>query len=170
MAIGLTSFRKRQFMVLPLQHDESRALAALHQEDFARPWTDGEFADLMKQNTVFGFTAREEGRGAHAPVGFVLARVAADEGEILTLAVARRYRRLGVGRLLMDAVLRHLYHERAEALFLEVDETNEAALALYRRLGFKIVGQRPDYYENAGSGRGNAHLMRRDLHSRKPER
>ncbi|MBZ0161731.1 MAG: GNAT family N-acetyltransferase [Notoacmeibacter sp.] len=168
MALGFASFRKRQFVVLPLQSDESAALAALHGEDFVRPWTDGEFAELMKQDTVFGFTAREEGKGAGAPLGFVLSRMAADEGEILTLAVARRYRRLGIGRLLMDAVLRHLYHERAQSLFLEVDEANAAALALYKRLGFKIVGQRPGYYENAGGRRGNAHVMRRDLYAGGP--
>ena len=63
----------------------------------------------------------------------------------------------------MDAVLRHLHGERAESLFLEVDETNTAAIALYRRLGFRKVGQRKAYYD-AGDGSKNAALvMRLDL-------
>ena len=66
-------------------------------------------------------------RGGTAPVGFVLARLAAGEGEILTVAVARSHRRQGLGWRLMDAVLRELHAQRAEALFLEVDETNAAA-------------------------------------------
>ena len=65
------------------------AISAIHREDFARPWTDGEFVSLLGQDTVFGFAARETGRGGAAPVGFVLARLAAGEGEILTVAVAR---------------------------------------------------------------------------------
>ena len=67
--------------------------------------------------------ARSAARKA-APVGFVLARLAAGEAEILTVAVARSHRRHGLGWKLMDAVLRQLHADRAEALFLEVDETN----------------------------------------------
>src|SRR5690606_11410554 len=109
-------------------------ISALHHEDFSRPWTDGEFASLLAQDTVFGYAARLTGRGHKPPVGFVLARLAAGEGEILTVAVARAHRRQGLGWQLMDAVLRQLHADRAEALFLEVDETNAAAIALYRRL------------------------------------
>ena len=65
----------------------------IHNEDFVRPWTDGEFAALLEQDTVFGYAAREIGHGREAPAGFVLARLAAGEGEILTIAVARAHRR-----------------------------------------------------------------------------
>ena len=60
-------------------------------------------------------------------------------------------------------MLRELHAERAEALFLEVDETNVPALALYRRLGFREVGKRPAYYDRAEGGRSGALVMRRDL-------
>ncbi|RUX64079.1 ribosomal-protein-alanine acetyltransferase, partial [Mesorhizobium sp. M7A.F.Ca.US.014.04.1.1] len=60
-------------------------------------------------------------------------------------------------------VLRELYAQRAEALFLEVDETNVAAIALYRRLGFREVGKRPNYYRSAEHGPTGALVMRRDL-------
>ena len=102
--------------------------------------------------------------GAKAPVGFVLARLAAGEGEILTVAVARAHRRQGLGWRLMDAVLRELHAQRAEALFLEVDETNAAAIALYRRLGFSEVGKRPSYYQSAdGPDRRACHAPRSSL-------
>lgn len=146
-----------------LKVTDGPALAVLHQEDFVRPWSGGEFSALLEQDTVFGFTGREIGAGNSPPAGFVLARLAAGEGEILTITVARAHRRRGLGWLLMDAVLRELHAERAEALFLEVDEANTPALALYRRLGFREVGKRPQYYETREDGRRGALVMRRDL-------
>ena len=99
-----------------------------------------------------------------APVGFVLARLAAGEAEILTVAVARAHRRHGLGWRLMDAVLRQLHADRAEALFLEVDETNLPALHLYRRMGFLQVGKRANYYRRLRRpARTSALVMRRDL-------
>jgi ribosomal-protein-alanine N-acetyltransferase len=162
MRIPFWQPRTRDYALDQLSANDSKAISALHREDFARPWTDGEFADLLAQPTVFGFMARETGHGQEPPAGFVLARLAAGEAEILTVAVARAHRRQGIGWRLMDAVLRELHAQRAEALFLEVDETNVAALALYRRLGFREVGKRPRYYQSAGSSSG-ALVMRRDL-------
>ncbi|MBN9270901.1 MAG: GNAT family N-acetyltransferase, partial [Mesorhizobium sp.] len=140
--------RPRDYALEPLTIADSPAVSVLHREDFVRPWTDGEFAALLAQDTVFGYAVRETGKGAKPPVGFVLARLAAGEGEILTVAVARAHRRQGLGWRLMDAVLRQLHAQRAEALFLEVDETNMAAIALYRGPGFREVGKRPHYYRS----------------------
>jgi ribosomal-protein-alanine N-acetyltransferase len=165
MRIPFLPTKTRDYALQPLSAADSPAIAAIHSEDFARPWTDGEFASLFSQDTVFGFAVRETGRGSAAPVGFVLARLAAGEGEILTVAVARAHRRQGLGWRLMDAVLRELHGQRAEALFLEVDETNAAAIALYRRLGFIEVGKRPRYYESQSPAqdKSGALVMRRDL-------
>ena len=59
--------------------------------------------------------------------------------------------------------MRHLYSERAEALFLEVDESNAAAIGLYRRLGFRDVGRREGYYSARDGRKSSALVMRRDL-------
>jgi ribosomal-protein-alanine N-acetyltransferase len=163
MHIPFITPRRREFALEPLAPAHTGALAAIHSEDFARPWTDGEFAALLAQDTVFGYVVREVGARDAEPVGFVLARLAAGEGEILTVAVARACRRQGLGWQLMDAVLRELHAQRAEALFLEVDETNVAAVNLYRRLGFRQVGERPGYYSRPGMPPSGALVMRRDL-------
>jgi ribosomal-protein-alanine N-acetyltransferase len=159
MRIPFITPRRREYSLDPLTVADSAAIAHLHQEDFVRPWSDVEFEALLEQETVFGYAAREIGHGNENPVGFVLARLVAGEGEILTVAVARGHRRQGLGWQLLDAVLRELHAQRAEALFLEVDETNLGAIALYRRMGFREVGRRPGYYQ---SDRG-ALVMRRDL-------
>lgn len=163
MRIPFIATRHRDYVLEPLRQGDGEAVAAIHLQDFARPWSGEEFAALLAEDTVFGFAAREVGHGGAPPAGFVLARLAAGEAEILTVAVARAARRQGLGWRLMDAVLRELHGRRAEALFLEVDETNEAALALYRRLGFHEVGKRPAYYRSADGQRTGALVMRRDL-------
>lgn len=163
MRLPFLSRAPKDFALEPLTQADSEALSSLHREDFVRPWTSVEFSSLLEQDTVFGYGAREVGHGAKAPVGFVLARLAAGEGEILTVAVARSHRRQGLGWRLMDAVLRDLHAHRAEALFLEVDENNSAAIALYRRLGFREVGKRSNYYRSTEHGPTGALVMRRDL-------
>lgn len=163
MRIPFLSSLRREYALQPLSPEDGAIAAALHAEGFSRAWTDEEFASLLLQDTVFGFAAREVGKGAQGPVGFVLARLAAGEAEILTIVVARAHRRHGLGWQLMDAVLRELHGRRAEALFLEVDESNPPALALYRRLGFHEVGKRANYYQSAEKGPTGALVMRRDL-------
>ena len=96
-------------------------------------------------------------------VGFVLVRVAADEAEILTIAVRPRDRRRGYGRMLMEEALRRLYRNGAAACFLEVDRGNGAAIALYRSLGYQPAGERKNYYRGGGAGEGTALVMRVQL-------
>jgi ribosomal-protein-alanine N-acetyltransferase len=163
MRLPFVRSRALDFIVEPLTQTDTAAVAELHKEDFHRPWSELEFQALLAQDAVFGFVVREVGNTRRGPAGFVLARLAAGEGEILTVAVARSLRRAGLGWKLMDAVLRELHSERAEALFLEVDETNGPAIALYRRLGFREVGKRPAYYDHDQGQKSAALVMRRDL-------
>jgi ribosomal-protein-alanine N-acetyltransferase len=158
---GLT--RRREYALEEMEARHAGDVSVLHREDFIRPWSQEEFAALITDSAVFGYVVRQVGNKS-GPVGFVLARQAAGEAEILTVAVARSHRRGGLGWKLMDAVLRRLHADRAEALFLEVDERNAPAIALYRRMGFHQVGKRPAYYETTdGQGRSSALVMRRDL-------
>ncbi len=162
---GPSLFRRAaDFEIVPLTPEDCVDAAGLHAEDFARPWSDGEINALVHQEPVFGFIARRPGgpRGG-APGGFVLARLVEDEAEILTIAVRRRFRRNGLGWRLMVAVLGHLRAEGAASLFLEVDETNAAALALYRKLGFEHVAERSAYYDHDGGAKTAALVMRLNL-------
>lgn len=80
------------------------------------------------------------------PAGFVLGRVAAEEAEILTLAVRPAARRAGMGRALMLALMAEAAQRGAATLFLEVAEGNAAARGLYSGLGGQEVGRRRRYY------------------------
>lgn len=136
-------------------------LAALHAHAFRHGWPATEIEALIADPTVTVVVARQ-GRTpfTRRPVGFVMVRAAADEAEILTVAVAPAWRGRGVGRLMMDETIRRLYFMRVASLFLEVDEGNGPALSLYRHLGFREVGRRANYY---AGGTANALVMRADL-------
>jgi ribosomal-protein-alanine N-acetyltransferase len=78
--------------------------------------------------------------------GFSLCRMAADEAELLLIAVAPAWRRLGVADRLLLRAREDAAARGACALFLEVREDNSPARMLYSRAGFVEVGRRPGYY------------------------
>lgn len=96
-----------------------------------------------------------------APAGFVIARAAADEAEILSIGVLPDRRQCGTGRALLCEAMAALRSAGVRQLFLEVDEGNGPALALYRGLGARSVGRRPGYYENGA----DAAVLSLDLRS-----
>ena len=130
------------------------ALAALHAQAFAAPWSAREFADLLSQPGVLAI---------QEPDGFILIRVVLDEAEILTLAVIPKARRLGLGRRLVEEGAVVATQAGAARLFLEVAEDNTPARALYDRAGFRQIGRRKAYYTQANGSRTDAVVMSRDL-------
>jgi ribosomal-protein-alanine N-acetyltransferase len=141
--------------------DDLDRLAEIHAEGFAGPWSVEDFGAFLGDPRVICLVMRRIGMfGAGRTVGFVLVRTAADEAEILSIAVERAARGYGFGRRLLEEAMRRLYRERTASLFLEVDEDNAAALHLYRRLGFEKVGERTGYYAEANGRRGTALVMR----------
>lgn len=134
-------------------------IAALHAQAFRRGWSEDEVDALLTDRSVLGDRAAVNGKLA----GFILSRRAADEAEILSVAVDDRQRGHGIGRALLDLHLRRLAGQGTRTVFLEVEEGNEPALRLYRRAGFRQVGQRPNYYPQPGERPAAALILRRDL-------
>ncbi|WP_438750554.1 GNAT family N-acetyltransferase [Pararhizobium sp. O133] len=164
--MALTDYfaRKPEFDIFPLEAADLPQAAAVHKLRFTPPWSDGELHALLVQDTVFGFIARQSNALARPiTAGFVLARVAAGEAEILTIGVDPKFVRLGLGWRLMRAAIREARDQAAEAVFLEVDETNIAAVALYRKLHFAKVGERRAYYQSVNGAKTAALVMRLDL-------
>lgn len=127
---------------------DHKRIAQLHSQAFVRGWSTAEIAALDNEKSVTSFVVRYEGAGAQPACGFVMLRQAADEAEILSIAVDVENRGEGYGSALMGQAIRHCQSERLARLILEVDEANEPAVALYKRLGFREVGRRAGYYKN----------------------
>lgn len=123
-------------------------VATIHASCFARPWDETAMAQFIAgPDTLCLIASTVDASGAVA-AGFLIARKAADEAELLTLGVAPSCRRMGLGRALLRNAIAVLRASGATRLFLEVEEENEAALQLYRSLGAVPVGRRPGYYEH----------------------
>jgi ribosomal-protein-alanine N-acetyltransferase len=126
-------------------------LATLHAACFDDAWSAGAMADVLASPGAFACIAMPVDLSDAAPAGFALARLAADEAELLSLGVIPPARRRGIGQALLDDVIRRAGQLKARALFLEVAETNDTARLLYAANGFSAVGRRPDYYQRANS-------------------
>lgn len=133
---------------------DAAAIAALHSISFQRGWGEDEVHRLLVDSAVVAHRATL----GRAMIGFILSRRAADEAEILSIAIASAQRGRGLSRPLLDLHLRRLAGLGARRVFLEVDERNAPARALYQRAGFYQVGHRQGYY-----GDGTALVLRRDL-------
>ena len=121
------------------------------------PWTRGIFSDCLRVG--YDCWCLQVGREV---IGYCVMSHAAGETHLLNLCVAPEWQGRGLGSTLVGHVLRCSAGQGSAEIFLEVRPSNRAALALYRRFGFRAVGERPDYY-SAGDGREDAIVMRRGL-------
>ena len=145
--------------VEPATLRDAPKLAELHGASFHRGWGEDEFEQMLRERATLLHRLRQ-GRNL---VGFAVSRMAADEAEILSIAVAAGYRGRGLSRNLLLTHLGHLAGHGVRKIFLEVEENNQPARRLYERAGFSVAGRRERYYQQPGGEQLNALLMRRDL-------
>ncbi len=128
-------------------------MAAIHADAFppAETWSAAAIAGQLVLPGTIGLLEPEG--------GMAILRVAADEAEILTLAVHPRSRRRGIGARLVDAAMALAAAAGAAVMLLEVAADNSAAAALYARAGFGKAGRRQRYYP----GGADALLLRAAL-------
>ena len=138
-------------------------MASIHEQGFDRAWGSSEISMLMQGAGVFSLIAKTIGKPDNPPVGFIMIRMAADEAEILSIAVNKSSRRRSVGQQLMAETIRRLQSERTKTLFLEVAATNSAAIGLYNVLKFKTISERQNYYSRPDENNAAALVMRLDL-------
>jgi ribosomal-protein-alanine N-acetyltransferase len=107
------------------------------------------YAELQGNNRHLMLVARVAGehkRGRSKLAGYIVARMGADELHINNVAVREPYRRLGIGRALLDRILAEGKRSEVPRAFLELRAGNTAALALYEDCGFRVTARRSKYY------------------------
>ena len=142
----------------PASLRDAPKLAQLHGASFHRGWGEGEFEQMLAERNTLVHRLRQ----GRKTIGFAVSRMAADEAEILSIAVDSKHRGRGLSRNLLLTHLGHLAGRGVRAVFLEVEENNQPARRLYDRTGFAVTGRRERYYRQDGE-QLNALIMRRDL-------
>jgi ribosomal-protein-alanine acetyltransferase len=120
--------------------DVSSALSILEESPEASMWSSESLLESVSHGGAWA--AELDGRVA----GILIGRAAADEFEVLNLAVGNEFRRRGVGTKLVKAALEDAQFAGAKKTFLEVRASNEGAITLYIQLGFRVCGRRLNYY------------------------
>lgn len=119
------------------------AVSRIEEAVFSMPWKQDDFLAMVEADYAHYFVAEEDGEIA----GYCGVRNMAGEGEITNVAVAGQFRRRGIGRRLMEYMLRKAPSFGIGDLTLEVRVSNAPAISLYESLGFHQEGVRPDFYE-----------------------
>jgi ribosomal-protein-alanine N-acetyltransferase len=122
--------------------DISAALSILEESPEASMWSNQSLLESVSN----GIALAVELEGSIA--GILIGRVAADEFEILNLAVGKAWRRRGIATKLIETALAHARTAGARQAYLDVRASNQGGIALYGRLGFRVCGRRPNYYRN----------------------
>ena len=131
-------------IVRRMNEEDIGAVVQLDQSVFLHPWTYEMMRDARKVASNRFLMAEYN----HKAAGFCCIALAADECELLKIAVAKECRRQGVARQMLEKAIWMAREQGAQCMFLEVRASNEPAKALYRRFGFLELGVRKNYYQD----------------------
>ena len=117
------------------------AVVAIEETIYPHPWTRGNFSDSFAAG-YHCWIAECGGEMA----GYTVAAIAAGEAHLLNLSVAGPWQRRGIGREMLNFVLRLARDSGTARIFLEVRPSNSAARSLYAAAGFAEIAMRRGYY------------------------
>lgn len=136
--------QKKKIKLREMKLNDIPAVVKLEESSFPTPWTYWIFFQELVSPQRFYIVAELEGKIiGYAGMSWVL-----DEGHITTLAVAREYRRQGIGSKLLEQLIKKARALGLRYLTLEVRESNIPAQKLYYKYGFVVEGKRRRYYLN----------------------
>lgn len=136
--------QKKMLSVRSMKESDVEAVSRLEKLYFTDAWSEKSILETLKQPHAFILVAEEDDE----LIGYCIVYLAMDEAEIARIAVDASKRKRGVGQELLRATCRTGIQQGVERLLLDVRESNEAALNLYRSFGFAEDGIRKNFYEN----------------------
>jgi ribosomal-protein-alanine N-acetyltransferase len=132
------------------EHDLLEVVEIEEASGLSRWGWEAYFGELVRGTETIMLVARRINSGRIADsfhiLGFIAARLTADELHVNNMAVRDGWRQAGIGSMLLGAALEEGRRRGARRSFLEVRASNDAAQALYQKFGFNLSGRRPSYY------------------------
>jgi len=136
-------------------------IAELEKKCFSSPVSESSLRSLYVDGVGAGFVCVESETGRVLAYGGVMC--AADEAQVLNIATCPEYRRQGLARAILNAILEYSSKAGAEFITLEVREGNLSAIALYKSFGFYEVGRLKKYYKSPTE---DGLILKKDLSSK----
>lgn len=121
-----------------------RTLEEISVASMSEPWREADFVSAEENEFATIIAAYDN----DTPVGYAVSYFAADESELPSIAVSPAARRRGIGNALLTALFDEVRGHGAARMFLEVRESNEAAILLYEKNGFITAGTRRHFYSD----------------------
>jgi len=134
-----------RYFIRRMQEGDLPAVRVIEDLSFSNPWSDNTFRGEI-QNTSISFPFVVVRRPADAVVAYIVFWQIRDDVQVNNIAVHPDYRGLGIAESLMQFALAKVRGGGAAFMTLEVRQSNAAALALYKKLGFEVMGVRKNYY------------------------
>jgi len=133
--------------IITMRLDQLDDIVNIENESFPTPWSRDAFVyDLTKNELAHYWTLTLDG----IIIGYAGIWLVGNIAHITTICVSERFRKKGVGKWLLLKVMDIGSNLGAQRFTLEVSETNEVALSLYKSVGFREVGRRVNYYQEIG--------------------
>ena len=127
----------------PMTSGDVAALAAIEREVFSDPWPQSAFREVLGVANWVNLVLELEGE----IVGYILVQCVADEVQVQNIAVRTQWQRRGFGAILLRRAEEEGKERGALCAILDVRAQNVAALALYERFGYRMIGRRRNYYQ-----------------------
>lgn len=143
-AVRRTDPTAKTIQIRHLRMEDIPAVARIERESYTLPWSEKAFCDALERDYYRFLKAEAEGVLA-GYCGYLRSFEFAD---ITNVTVMAKYRRMGIARRMLQELMREGRSEGIERFSLEVRASNEAAIALYKGLGFYQEGVRKNYYES----------------------
>ena len=153
----ITPIREIPVHIRTMVHDDLVVVSDIERRSYEFPWSHGVFRDCL----LAGYSCIVVERG-DLVVGYGILSMAAGEAHILNLCVDSSYQQLGYGERLLDEILMRARGAEIKEIFLEVRPSNESAISLYQKKGFRRIAYRPAYYQ-ARKGREDAAVLSKVL-------
>lgn len=143
------------YSLVPMSAEHIGQICEIENACFSDPWSAQSFEESIASEYISYYVILSDGIVA----GYIGAAAVLDEAEIVNVAVSPRFRRQGIGRTLIAALIEKYKAKGVGRFDLEVRESNIAARSLYESLGFEYCGRRPRFYSHPAE---DALLMFRD--------
>jgi ribosomal-protein-alanine N-acetyltransferase len=153
----ITPIKEFPVHIRTMVHDDLALVSDIERRSYEFPWSHGVFRDCL----LAGYNCIIVERG-DLVAGYGILSVAAGEAHILNLCVDPTFRGLGYGDRLLDEILVRAQRAEVTEIFLEVRPSNESAISLYQKKGFRQIAHRPAYYQ-ARKGREDAAVFSKIL-------